>query len=114
MNIQKMVSLFPEVKGRRFDDLVADVKAHGLVEPIVKMGDDILDGRARLRACKLAKVEPRFIQFAALKFKGTADEYLWSVNLQRRHLTGDQRAVLIFEWEKALKADAKARQLPRP
>ena len=50
MNVLKMVALFPEVKGKRFDDLVADIKANGLVHPIGRLNGEILDGRARLRA----------------------------------------------------------------
>lgn len=111
MKIEQMVELFPEVNGKRFDDLVADIKGHGLMHPIVRHEGQILDGRARLRACKLAKVEPRFIEFESLGLKVTWQDYLWSTNVERRHLTADQRAVLGFEWAKVLKAEARERQL---
>jgi hypothetical protein len=42
-------------------DLAEDIRANGLIHPIVVDGDGILiDGRNRLRACELAGVEPTF------------------------------------------------------
>ena len=111
MNLQQLAVLIPEVKGKRFDDLVANVKKHGLLHPIVQHKGEILDGRARRRACKIAHVEPRYVEFESLKLACSPDEYLWSANVERRHLTADQRAVLVFEWAKALKEEAKSRQL---
>lgn len=111
MNIQQLVGLCPEIKGKRFDDLVTNIKKNGLLHPIVRHNGEILDGRARLRACKLAHVEPAFIEFADLKLPCSPDEYLWAMNVERRHLTADQRAVLVFEWAKVLKEEAKSRQL---
>ena len=50
-----VLALFPEVAGVPFDDLVADIRAHGLLAPIVIRGDVLLDGRGRLKACALAE-----------------------------------------------------------
>lgn len=111
MNLQQLAVLIPEVKGKRFDDLVANVRKHGLLHPIVRHKGEILDGRARLRACKLAHVEPQFIEFESLKVACSPEEYLWSANVERLHLTADQRAVLVFEWAKVFKEEAKSRQL---
>jgi hypothetical protein len=73
-----LANLFPLLEGSEFEELVADIKANGLVEPIVMFEDKILDGRNRYRACLAAGVEPAFRPFMgddppAKKFKKATD-----------------------------------------
>jgi ParB-like chromosome segregation protein Spo0J len=88
---------FPLIEGVEFDELVADIKANGLIEPIVMLDGMILDGRNRYRACVAADVEPTFRPF-------TGDDpaaYVISANIHRRHLTAEQKRDLIAERIKA-------------
>ncbi len=94
-------TLFPLLDGPEFDALVEDIRQHGLQQAIVvyrgkgQEGNQVLDGRNRLRACTEAGVEPRYTTF-----EGTDDEalaYVLSSNLHRRHLTTCQRAVLALQ-----------------
>jgi ParB-like chromosome segregation protein Spo0J len=88
---------FPPIEGVEFDELVADIKANGLIEPIVMLDGMILDGRNRYRACVAADVEPTFRPF-------TSDDpaaYVISANIHRRHLTAEQKRDLITERIKA-------------
>jgi ParB-like chromosome segregation protein Spo0J len=93
-----------------FAELCADIKEHGLQHPIVLHEQQILDGRNRLLACKEARVNPKFIQFADLQLTCTPEEYIWSANLQRRHLTDDQRAAIVIEWKAKIAQQANERQ----
>lgn len=72
--------------------LARDIESNGLVEPIVVYGDQILDGRNRLRACELADVDPEFREW-----EGDESDILpWiiSKNLHRRHLDTSQRSMV--------------------
>lgn len=71
--------------------LAANIATNGLVHPIVLHDRQILDGRTRLLACNAAKVEPRFVKWSDV-YKGsmTLAQWIWSINVERRHLTVDQ------------------------
>jgi ParB-like chromosome segregation protein Spo0J len=95
-----ITELFRPMEGAEFDELVADVKANGLREPIVKFRGKILDGRNRYRACLAAGVKPSFISLGELvREPGPHDAwaYVVSKNIHRRHLTAERRRELIVD-----------------
>jgi ParB-like chromosome segregation protein Spo0J len=65
MDFHPLANLFPLLDSTEFNDLVEDIRAHGLHEPVVLFEDKILDGRNRHRACVAAGVEPAFRPYAA-------------------------------------------------
>lgn len=83
--------IFPSMPPAEFDALVGDITANGLREPIHIMGDSVVDGRHRYRACLQAGVEPQFVVVP----DGTdLNALVISLNLRRRHLDESQRAMV--------------------
>jgi transposase-like protein len=109
MKIHPVAALFPMMEGEEFDQFVADIKAHGLREPIKTWDDVIVDGRNREKACKVAGIEPRYKE---MKFDDdlAAIQYIMSENLTRRHLTQGQRAMIGEELRPRFEEAAKQRQ----
>jgi ParB-like chromosome segregation protein Spo0J len=108
-----LANLFPLTEGPRFAEMCADIKARGLIHPIVRHEGRILDGRNRARACKESGVEPRFVEWETLGLTCSVEQYIWSANAQRRDLTPDQRAAISTQYSehiRAIKAAAKERQ----
>jgi ParB/Sulfiredoxin domain len=77
------------MEGAEFDELIADVKAHGLREPIVLYEGKILDGRNRYRACLKLGIDPKGMDHhdgcAAI---GDPAAYVISKNIHRCHQSG--------------------------
>ena len=90
MKFHALADLFPLLEGADLDALIEDVKARGLVHPIVLYEEKILDGRNRWNACKAAKIEPRTEPYKGNDPVG----YVISANLHRRHLNESQRAMV--------------------
>jgi ParB-like chromosome segregation protein Spo0J len=82
--------LFPHMKNEDFRKLVADIRDHGLQEPIVTYEGKILDGRNRAAACSNLQVKPLYTEY-----RGSAPlTYVMSKNLHRRHLSASQRSMV--------------------
>jgi ParB-like chromosome segregation protein Spo0J len=53
--VHPVAALFPMLADDELDELVADIKARGLLQPIVLDAEGrVLDGRNRLAACEIA------------------------------------------------------------
>ena len=90
METHPLADLFPPMTTEEMASLVEDIKANGLAQPIVTHEGAILDGRHRHQACLQAGVEPQFTVFRG----GDALAFVLSANLNRRHLTVAQRAMV--------------------
>jgi N6-adenosine-specific RNA methylase IME4 len=103
-----VAAMFPMLSMQELHELADDIASHGLLHPIVLDHQGrVLDGRNRLEACKIAKVEPGFAKY-------TGDDplgFVISENLMRRHLTASQRAMLSLDAEAMYAEQAEARRL---
>lgn len=85
-------AIFPLLEGDDLARLADDIATNGLLEAVVVHGDLVLDGRNRLAACELARVDPELREWEG----DEADIVPWIVsrNLHRRHLNTSQRAMV--------------------
>lgn len=100
--------IFPLIGAAELRELADDVKDRKLLHPIVRFEGQILDGRNRYLACRMAGVPARFEDF-----HGTAEEALALVvseNVKRRHLTTAQRAEIAPKVHAAAEENARKRQ----
>lgn len=95
LEVHRYAHFWPLMGGDEFDDLVADIRENGLIEPIVLVDGDILDGRNRYRACLAAGVAPRFIEYDGDREHMLA--WVVSKNMRRRHLNPSQMALAAAE-----------------
>lgn len=54
MNAHPAAAIFPILTGDALAELADDIRANGLRQPIVTFEGQVLDGRNRLAACRLA------------------------------------------------------------
>lgn len=88
-NEHPAAALFPMLNDEELQALADDIATHGLHQPIVRTPDkQILDGRNRLAACKLAGKRPKYVEY-----DGEPWAYVISANLRRREMNKSQRAV---------------------
>lgn len=93
MKVHPVAELFPMLGEEDLQQLADSIAENGLLEPIVVDKDDrIIDGRNRLAACKLAKVEPEFVVYAGDEEQ--LDTYALTVNIARRHMSKGSLAMV--------------------
>jgi len=92
MDFHPVSEIFPLMQGKVFEDLVEDIRQNGLREPIWLLGDKIIDGRNRYRACEASGVTPHYNNYVGDEAGLVA--FVVSLNLHRRHLNESQRAMV--------------------
>jgi hypothetical protein len=107
ISVHPAADLFPMLSDTELADLAKDIKEHGLVHPVVMFKGVLLDGRNRLAACKIAEVEPTFIEYDG----DDPIAFVISVNILRRQLNPSQRACVAIVIEALRAVEAKERQI---
>ena len=111
--VHEVCDYYPLMDGDARAKLALDIRTNGLVHPVVLHEGELVDGRNRLLACRLAGVDPRFVEWKEI-YSGPMSIGRWirSVNGERRHMTMDQLAateVAVRGWEE--REAAKERQI---
>lgn len=106
MQAHPAAELFPLLAGAEFDSFKADVEKNGLLEPIWLCEGKILDGRNRYRACVDLGLEPAFRDYQG----ESPVSFVWSLNVERRHLSKSQHAAIGVEMLPLFQEEAKKRQ----
>lgn len=104
--VHPAAELFPLMDDEQLAELAEDIRANGLIHPVVIFGGRILDGRNRWRACERAGVQPTTTHYGG----DSPVAYAISVNQKRRHLTPAQRASVAAEALPLFEEEAKARE----
>ena len=97
-----LADVVPPMTDEEYQELKADIKAHGLREPMTLHEGKVIDGKHRYRACIELGVEP---QTRELSGGGTPLQYIISENVKRRHLTVGQLAALAVELRPLIEKD---------
>lgn len=108
--IHPFATAFPYMSDEEVKALSEDIKTNGQIHPIIVMGDVLLDGRHRLRACQMAEIEPAVKEYEGDVSDEALLKYITSLNIHRRHLTTSQKAFAGMKMMVALSAGAKERQ----
>lgn len=103
--VHPLADLFPILSDEDMEALAESIRSTGLQQPLVLDQEGrLLDGRNRLAACKLAKVEPLFTVYEG----DDPDTYALTVNLARRHMSKGQQAMIAATASFKMKGPAQA------
>lgn len=105
MKAHPVAEFFPMLSNAELREMADSIKKEGLLNPCVKRGDILLDGRNRIAACKIAGVEPKFIEYNG----DSPVAFIIGSNLARRHLDKGQKIALALEIEPHFAEEAKKR-----
>lgn len=90
IKVHPAAAVFPMLSDDELADLAEDIKANGLLHPIVRDAEgQIIDGRNRYAACGIAGIEPTFTTVNG----HDPIALILSANVHRRHMSKGQRAM---------------------
>lgn len=112
--VHPFASKFPLLFGQAFDDLVESIRVVGVASHVELHDGMLIDGRNRVRAVEELRRQGLEIPLHPVEWNPcgdeTVEEHIFALNVYRRHLTDDQRAVLATELLPAIRAARAAAQ----
>ena len=105
--IHPAAELLPMMQADEFHSLVKSIQLQGLRESVWLTKDGaLLDGRNRIAACQLAGVKPSFRQYDG----DDPVAFVMALNMDRRHLTVGQRAMVALKLVPMYESEGLARK----
>ena len=94
-----VADLFPPMSEQEYQELKASIQEQGQLQPIIVDGEELLDGRHRLRACDELGREADVVQFSTLGLRTTPAAWILAINAQRRNLSPDQKLAILSAFD---------------
>ena len=91
LSLHELATLFPPMTDEEIADLKTDISQNGVHQPIAVWQDSIIDGRHRYHVCQELGIEP---PLRHLPDDADPVAFVVSANMNRRHLTASQRAMI--------------------
>ncbi|MFD8965794.1 DUF5131 family protein [Streptomyces sp. NPDC059568] len=113
--VHPFAELFPLIEGEEFDEMVLNIKEHGLQDPILLNHERtvLIDGRNRYRACRAAGIEPTYKALPETYTDMMITDLIVSKNVTRRQLNTGQRAFIGLAYKERFAKDAQQRSLEK-
>lgn len=99
--------IFPSMSDDEFKGLCEDITEHGLMDDILLLDGQILEGNNRYQACVKVGVKPRTMDWVG----DDPVSFVLSKNLHRRHLSLTQKAAVAVEAEHLYEKAARSREV---
>jgi hypothetical protein len=90
--VHPAAAVFPLIEGDDFNDLCESIRMHGVQHPAMVRGNELLDGRNRLRACEALKKDGWAGSCPVVEWKDSGHNvaaWIWDTNALRRHMSDD-------------------------
>jgi ParB-like chromosome segregation protein Spo0J len=89
--VHPAAAIFPMLDEEELNELAEDIKANGLIHPLIVKDGQLIDGRNRREACKRVGIVP---PVSELDGQDPAS-YILSANIARRHMNKGQQAMAV-------------------
>ena len=90
--VHPAASVFPMIEGDEFEDLCESIRNHGVQHAAVVRGDELIDGRNRMRAVERLRADGWSGSCPVTEWVDdgrNVAEWIWETNAIRRHMTED-------------------------
>lgn len=111
--VHPAASIFPLLEGEEFNYLCESIRTQGVLHPIIVRGDELIDGRNRLRAVEHLRADGWRGSCPVTQWRDdgrNVAEFIHAANIERRHLTPDAAAMASAAIFPLIQAEAAERR----